>query len=172
MNNLLRNRPNRLAIDRTEIAFLVCESGRRWLDTARRFVGPFQHADPSIASTNTDAGDPSSNQSNNGPVVIVKSSPLERVRASLAGESSGAILWELSVENAKQLSLTIAQISSSRPNVLQIVALHQGAVVKGAALGIQMMEFGVRAVVASPEEFAKFTPLVHRHFANEASHDD
>lgn len=150
----------RPGLDRTESVFLVCESGRRWSDAARRFVGPFQHADrtnPSIDESPLDAA-----------IVIVKPVPLEKVRASLSGTASAAVLWELSEQNAAKLSLTVAQIGFARPDVLQFVALHQDAIKTGKALGIQMMQFGVRGVVSSPEEFAAFSQLVHRRFTEVA----
>lgn len=143
----------RHALDHPEVAFLVCESGQRWCDTARRFVGPFQHAEdqrPSGASAQ--------------PSIIVRNVPHQKVRASLASNSDAAVLWEISAENVVQVALSVAQIAVGRPDVMQLVGLHSEAGRAGSSIGLRMLELGVRAVVSSPEEFAIISSLVHRRF--------
>lgn len=152
------NAPSLSATDAPLVRFLVCESGRRWCDAARRFVGPFQHA----------AGGASGAGNNTRGQVQMTVSPVEhaKVRASLTGHRSIAILWELTPENAGRIALTIAQIGVGRPDAFQLVAIdHPGSPVTDN-LSLRIMELGVAAVVHTPEHFSTIAPLVRRRFAD------
>ncbi|MEO1524288.1 MAG: hypothetical protein AAFX06_02580 [Planctomycetota bacterium] len=132
--------------DRVTPTLWVVEAGTRWCDAARRFVGPFQHAETdAVIST----------------PVLVQSIESGKVRAAIAGNPVTSILWEVSAENASAVALAIAQVGVTQGDVLQLVAT-EGKTPRG--IEIRMMEFGVRAVMHRTEQFAALAPMVHRFF--------
>ncbi|MCA9139932.1 MAG: hypothetical protein KDB00_24335, partial [Planctomycetales bacterium] len=119
------------------VSVLVCESGRRWCDAARRFVGPFQHAQT------PDAHEESS------MIFSVQSAEHSKVRAMMAGHEAVVILWELSPDNSPVLALTIAQIGVGRGDVLQLAAIDNPPNRQTNDLTMRIMELGVSAIVRS-----------------------
>lgn len=147
---------------RSDVLFLVCESGRRWCDAARRFVGPFQH------TTSQSTTSPTSNHRvafADQPLFQVQ--PLEpaKVRAMIAGHVAVAILWEISAANTASTALNIAQIGVGRPDALQIVALGEIAAPDAKIFSLQIAELGVSAILSRTEEFATVSRLVRRRFS-------
>ena len=140
-----------------DVSFLVCESGRRWLDAARRFVGPFQHA-PRPASGTHRAG-------SGEPRFSVQAVEHSKVRAMIAGRPSVAILWEISLENASSTALTIAQIGVNRSDIFQLITIREDSGTEANRLSLRMMEFGIAANVPSPEQFGRIAKLVRRRFS-------
>ncbi|MCO8123615.1 hypothetical protein NHH03_17855 [Stieleria sp. TO1_6] len=152
---------------------LVCESGRRWCDAARRFVGPFQHAP--TAGEPHDAlwprsltADRSDSALGPAPLVRVQSVEGPKVRAAIAGKELVAILWQVSLGNLDAVALSVAQIGVGRPDVLQIAAIDDPLLATAAQLPLRMMELGVRAVVQDPEQFATIARLIRRRFSLDA----
>ena len=140
-----------------EVTFLVCESGRRWCDAARRFVGPFQHA-------------PSESLGEAGPQLspvrcLVQAVEHAKVRAAVQDKVAAAILWEVTPDNAARVAMTIAQVGVGRPDVLQIVGLHNGGSADARALRLRLAELGVAAVAENPEDLELIARLVRRRFA-------
>lgn len=138
-----------------EISLLVCESGRRWCDTARRFVGPFQHAPDQLSTERLFAVQPIEH---------------EKIHAMIAGLVSVAILWEISTENISSRGLTIAQIGVGRPHVFQIVAIQDESAAESHDLSLRIMELGIAAVVQAPEQFPVIARLLRRRFASVMPH--
>jgi len=141
---------------------VVCESGQRWCDAVRRFVGPFQHAPqpPRRSSVASELADPPDREA-----VIVQSVAHDRVWASIAHVAPVAILWEVSPDVADASALAIAQIGVARPDCLQLIAVDGPSSRSTQALAISMTSLGVRAALRSPEELAALSPLVTRFFA-------
>jgi hypothetical protein len=157
---------------------LVCESGKRWSDTARRFVGPFQHrlTSPLTGSlTGSLAGYSGGGKATGGhaagqapspPAVHVEQVEFDKVRSMLASLRRCAVLWEVDPRGVHETALTIARIGVGRPDVLQLVAwkASQFDPPPSPALETELLELGVRAAIKSPEHFARFTPLIQRFF--------
>lgn len=139
------------------VSVLVCESGRRWCDAARRFVGPFQHATRSAPRIRQVAMDQ--------PIFVVQPAELSKVRAMLAGHKAIVILWEISHQNAPSVALTIAQIGVGRPDVLQLAAIGDAPSRQSNDLSLRILELGVSALVRSPEEFASIARMIRRRFS-------
>lgn len=140
-----------------EVSFLVSESGRRWLDAARRFVGPFQHAPSPAAGTRR--------VRSAEPRFVVQAVEHSKVRAMIAGRPSVAILWEISPENASSTALTIAQIGVSRSDIFQLITIREDSDGDANRLSLRLMEFGIAAIVPSPEQFGTIAKLVRRRFS-------
>ena len=141
----------------TQVLFLVCETGHRWCDAARRFVGPFQHA--------RELGSPGCGSTPNGPQFVVQSLEPGKVRAMIAGQSAVAILWEFSRDNAAATALNIAKIGAGRPDVFQVGAIGDLSGQQARSLSLQLTELGLAAILHSPEQLATTSRLIHRRFA-------
>ena len=140
-----------------EIPFWVCESGRRWSDAAKRFVGPFQH-DADADSSGQVAG-------SGRPTFHVHVLDAAKIRALLAGQPDLVILWELSAENTSAVALHIAQIGASRPDVMQLAAIDDVSRHRSDRLSLRIRELGVSAVLHQPQELALLARLVRRRFS-------
>ena len=143
-----------------EVSLLVCESGRRWCDTARRFIGPFQHA-PQLSDDRREAR-------SREAVFVVQSIEHSRVRAMIAGRESVAIVWEISRETASSIALTIAQIGVGRPDVVQLITVCAESAAETRDLSLRILELGIAAVVQTPEQFPMVARLLRRRFARRA----
>lgn len=142
---------------RAPVSVLVCESGRRWCDAARRFVGPFQHATESAPNNRLARIDQ--------PIFAVQPAELSKVRAILAGHKASVILWEISYQNAPAVALTIAQIGVGRPDVLQLAAIGDAPSRQSNDLSLRILELGVSALVRSPEELSSIARMIRRRFS-------
>ncbi|QDV47209.1 hypothetical protein Enr13x_71180 [Stieleria neptunia] len=139
------------------IPFWVCESGRRWSDAAKRFVGPFQHdADTEACGQAVGSG---------RPTFHVQVFEAAKIRALLAGQSDLVLLWELSAENTSAVALHIAQIGASRPDVMQWAAIDDVSPHQSASLSLRIRELGVSAVLHQPQDLALLARLVRRRFS-------
>lgn len=148
-------RANPIAHRDREVTVLVCESGQRWCDAARRFIGPFQHAPKSpvwSAACSTR--------------LRFRIQPVEhgKARASLQGLPEAVILWEISADNVAATAMTIAQVGVGRQDAIQIVALRDGWSDQAWGYGQRLMELGVVAVLKNPEELARLARLLQRRF--------
>lgn len=137
----------------TSVLMLVCESGRRWLDTARRFAGPFQ---PVSGKSLEVVEQPCE--------IVAQPCELGRVRARLSGEPSVVVLWEVTETNAPQVALAIAQIGVGRPDVLQLVALDSSVEMMAPSMTLRLMELSAAGVVHTPEQFPLLARLIRRRF--------
>ncbi|KAA5540946.1 hypothetical protein FYK55_18715 [Roseiconus nitratireducens] len=154
--------PPAAPMPRPSVELLVCESGHRWCDTARRFVGPFQHAFLSAPPGGVPGVVPHTGPSE--PVIAVRAVEHSKVRASIAGLPRAVILWEVGGDNAVPVALTLAQIGVGRPDLMQLIAIDAPSRRIGRRLALSMMELGARAVVQTPEDFADIAPLIRRYF--------
>ncbi len=143
-----------------EVRVLVCETGHRWCDAARRFIGPFQHAPADSFGRSPDRA--------KRTLFLVQPARRDQVRAAIQGARHAAILWELSPDNVAQVGASIAQIGVGRPDVLQLVGLDHGHTPRLRRLGLELMELGVRAIAEHPEDLAITARMVHRRFGNPA----
>ena len=143
---------------RPEVTVLVCESGRRWCDAARRFVGPFQHAPP--------LPDHRRGLRSSGPLFTVHAIEHSKVRAMIAGRESVAIVWEISPQTASAIALSISQISVVRPDVVQIVTVSAESASESHDLSLRILELGITAVVETPEQFPMVARLLRRRFTD------
>ena len=135
-----------------EVNVLVCESGTRWGDVARRFLGPRSFWGPDQ--------DPDS-----GAHFIVRPTEHTKVRSAIGGVTDVVILWEVLPQNVSAIALTVAQIGVGRSDVLQIAAVaadHAGQV---NGLSLRLQELGVEATCPSPEAFFPIARLIRRRFA-------
>ncbi len=144
----------------TSVLMLVCESGRRWLDTARRFVGPFQPVSgksPGITAQHCEI-------SAQHCEISAQHCELGRVRARLSGEPSVAVLWEVTEAIAPHVALAIAQIGVGRPDVLQLVAMDTSVEMMAPSMTLRLMELSAAGVVHTPEQFPLLARLIRRRF--------
>ncbi len=139
-----------------EVMVLVCESGHRWCDAARRFIGPFQHAPAAtrgrrgVAATAT--------------VFHVQPTQHDQVRAAIEGHPRAAILWEITSANVAPVAESIARIGVGRHDVLQCVVLDHGDTARLRDAALRLSELGVAAIAERPEDLAVTARLIHRRF--------
>ncbi|MCS7469456.1 hypothetical protein NZK35_22620 [Stieleria sp. ICT_E10.1] len=139
------------------IPFWVCESGRRWSDAAKRFVGPFQH--------DADADSSGQGMGSGQPTFHVQRLDAAKIRALISGQSDLVIFWELSAENTSAVALHVAQIGASRPDVMQWAAIDDVCRHQSDRLALRIRELGVSAVLHQPQELALLARLVRRRFS-------
>ncbi|MCC9599147.1 hypothetical protein LOC67_01145 [Stieleria sp. JC731] len=137
--------------------FLVAESGRRWLDAARRFVGPFAHAA---------ADDPVSDR---GSVIRVQAIERQLVRSAIASAGDCFVLWEVDATNCSTIALSIAQVSVSHHDVMQFVAIDRSQRPWSASQLASLMELGVTMLLRRPEDLSLSARLVRRKIAKAAT---
>ncbi|MDV6029046.1 MAG: hypothetical protein F9B45_02840 [Phycisphaera sp. RhM] len=143
------------------IPFWVCESGRRWSDAAKRFVGPFQHdAGVDVSGQDLESGQ---------PAFHVQVLDAAKIRALISGQSDLVVLWELSAENLSAVALHVAQIGVSRPDVMQWAAIDDVSRHPSDRLALRIRELGVSAVLHQPQEMALLARLVRRRFSGLSS---
>jgi hypothetical protein len=97
-------------------------------------------------------------------VFVVHPIDHAKVRAMIAGQESVAILWEISRETASSIALSIAQIGVVRPDIVQIITVSAESASETQDLSLRILEFGVTAVVQTPEQFPLVARLLRRHF--------
>ncbi|QEF96530.1 hypothetical protein Mal15_05580 [Stieleria maiorica] len=137
------------------IPLWVCESGRRWCDAAKRFVGPFQHDPKPVSTDGTEPGE---------RMFHVQSLDAAPIRAQLPAHRDLVILWEVVSEHTPAVALHIAQIGVTRPDVLQLAAIDDVPRARSRRLALRMMELGAAVVLHDPLDLAVYAKLVHRRF--------
>ncbi|WP_182868739.1 hypothetical protein [Stieleria mannarensis] len=148
--------PHGAALTIPTVPLWVCESGRRWGDAAKRFVGPFQHHPTPDSTDRAESGE---------RMFHVQSLDAAGIRAQLSAHRDLVILWEVATENAPAIALHIAQIGVARPDVLQLAAIDDLSRLQSRRLALRMMELGAAAVLHDPLDLAVYAKLVHRRFA-------
>ena len=121
-------------------AWLICETGSRWLTAVRRF-GPDMVPEELVAK--------------------VESASRDEILASLSLSKPSIVLWEVRRDSLAADCDSLARTTSINPQALQIIACHHLTHREKACLA----PFPVAAMVQHPEELPRLTRMIHLHFA-------
>ena len=125
--------------------WLICESGERWANAARRFA-PQLMPPPWVASI-VSARHPA------------RGSAISAHRVS--AESRSVLLWEIDPVDFSNACDSLASIAIEYPNTLRLAAAS------GLSNHRRMMisELAVAATIANPEDLPSLTGMLHAYFA-------
>ena len=157
---------------RQPIPLLICESGNRWRDAARRFLGANPHRRdrrdlPREHFEDRDSADegPDAIGSEFGTRFEVLSVEHSKVRALIAGFQDLVLLWECTPDQAQSIALTVAQVGAARPDALQLASVSAPSRNQRLDLSLQMQAIGIAAVLETPEQLENLSRLIRRKFA-------
>lgn len=152
---------------RVAIVDLTGESKSRWLWSARRFWTAIDSGQRQVHRAYSPASDriPSASTSSTAvPPILVESIEPSEVPAWLRFQRGGTLVWAVTSRCLKQAAQMIVQASVSSSRVLQTRDLQVVAADRlNSAEKLGLAELGIVAFLETPEQFARFTPVVHRH---------
>ena len=128
-------------------SWIVCEAGKRWLNTVRRFA-PEQMPKPLVA-------------------VVLPGEP-ETVQPMLADQAPAIVLWSVQRDSMVAAADNLAEISTAAPGILQLVA-SEGLTPREIMI---LSEFGAATTISRPEDLPRLTPMIHGYFASARHHLD